>query len=53
MLVDVDADLHYLGTPILAVIVPACQVYLLMVMDVVMCHPNLSQIHIQHKENKG
>jgi hypothetical protein len=46
VVVDVDADLCYLGTPILAPAVPVCLVYLLMVMDVEMCHPNLSQIYI-------
>jgi hypothetical protein len=44
VVVDADADLCYFGTPILAAIVPLCPVYLLMVMDVEMCHPDLSHI---------
>jgi hypothetical protein len=46
VVVDVDAALCYLGTLILAAIVPVCPVYLLMVMDVEMSHPNLSQIYV-------
>jgi hypothetical protein len=44
VVVDADADLCYFDTPILAAIVPLCPVYLLMVMDVEMCHPDLSHI---------